>query len=67
MLEPGDPGRPLAQLAGPVAGRQDHDGGAVGDRRAVVRAQRVGDVGGYRAGRSTDHLAGDQRPGICYR
>ena len=40
-----DPGRPLAQLARPLAGREDDDRGAVADRRAVVRPQRVGDVG----------------------
>ena len=44
MVQPGDPGGALAQLGGPF-GRRQHDGGAaVGDRGAVVAAQRVGQV-----------------------
>ena len=35
----------VAELAGPVAGGQDDGGGAVGDRRAVVPAQRRHDLG----------------------
>src|SRR5258708_29839890 len=45
VLEAGDPGRPRAQLARPLAGGEDHDRGPVADRRAVVRAERFGDVG----------------------
>src|SRR5215472_9861609 len=45
VLEAGDPGRALAQLARPLAGREDHDRGPVADRRAVVRAQRLSDIG----------------------
>ncbi len=44
MLEPGDPGWPPAQLAGSFPGSQDHHGRPIGDRRAVVRPQRLGDV-----------------------
>ena len=37
---PRDPGRPLAALPGHVAGGEHHRGHAVGERRAVVLAQR---------------------------
>ena len=40
-------------LAGDVAGGEDHGGGAVGDRRAVVLAQRGDVVSARRAARST--------------
>ena len=36
VVDAADPGRALADLAGPVAGDEDHRGGAVGDRRAVA-------------------------------
>ena len=52
-----DPGRPLAQLACPVAGRQDDGRGSVADRSAVVRPQRVGDV------RPGEQVLGRHRPG----
>src|ERR1017187_45819 len=45
VLEPGDPGGPRAQLAGPVGGGEYHDGGSVADRCAVVSPERIGDVG----------------------
>ena len=44
MLETGDPGGQVTQVAGPLGGRQDHRGGAVAHRRAVVRPQRVREV-----------------------
>ena len=44
VLETGDPGRVLAQFAGPVAGGQHDRRRAVGDRRDVVAAQRIGEV-----------------------
>ena len=44
MLETGYPGRVLPQLAGPVTGGQHDRRRAVGDRRDVVAAQRIGEV-----------------------
>ncbi len=44
VVEAADPRRPVAELAGEVARGQDQRGGAVGDGRAVVLAQRVGQV-----------------------
>ena len=44
VREPGDPGRPRAQLPGPRRRRDDHHRGPVADRGAVVRPQRFGHV-----------------------
>ena len=44
VVEAGDVRRSVDQLAGPVAGGQHHGGGAVGDRRHVVAAQRLAQV-----------------------
>jgi hypothetical protein len=44
MLDAGDPGRVLAQFAGPVADGQHDRRGTVGDRCDVVPAQRIGEV-----------------------
>jgi hypothetical protein len=41
VVDPGDPGRSLVQLAGPVAGGQDDGTGAVADGWAVALAERV--------------------------
>jgi hypothetical protein len=63
VLEPGNPGGPLAQLAGPPRRCQDHGRRPVADRRAVVRAERVGDVG--LAEQSLDrYLPGQLRPRV---
>src|SRR5215470_6965703 len=66
VLEASDPGRALAQLAGPLAGGEDHDRGPVPDRRAVVRAQRLGDVGLAEQLLGGD-LAGQLRPRVRHR
>ena len=49
VLDAGDPGRVLPQFAGPVAGGQHDRRRAVGDRRDVVAAQRIGEVRPRRA------------------
>src|SRR5438874_463320 len=40
MVDAADPRRPVGDLAGPVPGGEDHGRRTVGDRRAVVLAQR---------------------------
>ena len=52
VVDPPDPRRALAHLAGPVAGHEHHGGGAVGDRRAVAGAERRHD------GRLGEHVVG---------
>lgn len=54
VVNPPDPGGPLAQLTGPVPGREDHGGGAVTDRRTVAGAQRSYDIVALR--HRTPHL-----------
>ena len=41
VVDAADPRRAVAELAGHVVGGEHHGGGAVGDRRAVVLAQRA--------------------------
>ena len=61
VVEPGDPGRPLDQLAGPVAGGEHHRGGAVGDRRARRGGAAARGRSRWRAAASTSPLPGTAR------
>ena len=63
VVDAGDPGGAVADVAGEVAGGEDDGGGAVGDGRAVVHAERGGDVG-IREHRFYIEVAGDLRGGV---